>query len=66
VEVTFTVPGLRQSYIAVCRVRWLREYNPDSPWAAPGMGLQFGELDADVRAAIEVFIRNRDPIFFDD
>ncbi|MCC6749821.1 MAG: TIGR02266 family protein [Deltaproteobacteria bacterium] len=66
VEVTFTVPGLEQACTAICRVRWLREHNPQAPDTVAGMGLEFHELDPEVRAAVELFIRHREPIFFDD
>lgn len=65
VEVTFTVPGLQRECTVVCRVRWLREYDPHNPDVIPGMGCQFGALDTCVAAAIQAFIEHRDPIFFD-
>lgn len=65
-ELTFTVPGLRRSCTATCEVRWVREYDSLDPDSVPGMGLRFKQLDPDARAAIELFIRHRDPIFFDD
>jgi len=65
-ELTFSVPGLNRSCTATCEVRWVREYNPLAPDTVPGMGLRFKQLDPDARAAIELFIRHRDPIFFDD
>jgi uncharacterized protein (TIGR02266 family) len=66
VEVSFTVPGLEGICTAACRVRWVREYNQSAPDTIPGMGLQFIEIEPAARAAIELFIRHRDPIFFDD
>jgi uncharacterized protein (TIGR02266 family) len=66
VEVTFTVPGLNHTCTSVCEVRWLREYNPDAPDTIPGMGLKFTRLDPEARAAVELFVRHREPIFFDD
>ena len=65
-ELTFTVPGLDRACTAVCRVRWVREYDPNSPDGVPGMGVQFSQLDPDARAAIELFIQHREPIFYDD
>jgi uncharacterized protein (TIGR02266 family) len=65
-EVSFSVPGLQRVCTAICRVRWIREYNPSSPDSVPGMGLQFAQLDSDVRAAIDLFIGHREPIFYDD
>jgi uncharacterized protein (TIGR02266 family) len=65
-ELTFSVPGLVGICTAVGRVKWLREYNPMDPEMVPGIGLQFAQLEPEARAAIELFIRHRDPIFFDD
>jgi len=65
-EVSFTVPGLERLCTAVCQVRWIRESNPHSPETVPGMGLQFARIEADARAAIELFIQHREPIFFED
>jgi uncharacterized protein (TIGR02266 family) len=66
IEVTFTVPGLNHTCTSVCEVRWIREYNPDAIDTVPGMGLKFTKLDPEARTAIELFIRHREPIFFDD
>ncbi len=65
IELTFSVPGL-ESCTVVCRVQWIRDYDPDSSDMVPGMGLQFSQLDPEARAAIELFIKHRDTIFFDD
>ncbi|MCA9671252.1 MAG: TIGR02266 family protein [Myxococcales bacterium] len=64
-DVQFTVPGLSRPITATVKVRWLREYNPSSD-APPGMGCQFGPLEPDAKAAIELFLKHRDPLFFDD
>lgn len=66
IELNFTVPGLQGICTAVCKVRWIREYNPLNPESVPGMGLQFYQLDGEARSAIEVFIKHREPIFYDD
>jgi uncharacterized protein (TIGR02266 family) len=65
-ELTFSVPGLNRPINASCEVRWIREYNPDYPDMVPGAGMRFVKLDAEARAAIELFIRHREPIFFDE
>jgi uncharacterized protein (TIGR02266 family) len=65
-ELSFTVPGLGRTCTVVCRVRWVREFDPLQPEMVPGMGLQFSQLDADTRAAIDLFIAHREPIFYDD
>jgi len=66
IDVTFSVPGLNRSCTAACEVRWLREYNPLHTDTEPGMGVKFVQIDPEAQAAIELFIRHREPIFFDD
>jgi uncharacterized protein (TIGR02266 family) len=65
-EIGFTVPGLNRLCTGTVEVRWIREYDPLNPDMIPGMGLKFVQLDAEARAAVELFIRHREPIFFDD
>jgi uncharacterized protein (TIGR02266 family) len=66
VELEFSLPGLEGHCLTRCEVRWLRDYNPLSPETIPGMGLRFIELQEHVRVAVERFLRQRDPIFFDE
>jgi Tfp pilus assembly protein PilZ len=64
-RLTFTVPGAADC-VADCRVRWIRELDPERPENPPGMGLGFcSDLPAAVVAAIERFTARRQPIFFD-
>ena len=65
VEVTFTVPALHRNCSAMCLVQWTRDYNPSMPDMIPGMGLKFVNLDTDARAAVELFIKHREPIFYE-
>ena len=65
IEVTFTVPALRRNCTAMCLVQWTRAYDPSMPDMIPGMGLKFVKLDADARGAVEMFIKHREPIFFE-
>ena len=46
-------------------VCWIRQYSEtsDSP---PGMGLRFIELAPESRQKIDAFLKNREPLFFDD
>ncbi len=60
------MPGLNRPVNAMCEVRWVRDYNVDCPDMVPGAGMKFVNLDAEARAAIELFIRHREPIFFDE
>lgn len=64
-EVQFTVAGLERDCTALCQVRWTRDHNPDFPEFPAGFGCQFLQLDPEVRAALELFIRHREPIFYD-
>jgi uncharacterized protein (TIGR02266 family) len=65
VEVRFTIPGRADPCVAQATVRWLRDVGL-GPHAAPGMGLQFSNLDGRLRQEIEAFIALRDPMFYDD
>ncbi len=65
IEVTFTVPALRRNCTAMCLVQWTRAYDSSMPDMIPGMGLKFVKLDADARAAVEMFIKHREPIFYE-
>lgn len=47
-------------------VRWVREYNETTPDTAPGMGIQFENLNGNDRKAINYFIEKNPPIFYDD
>lgn len=46
-------------------VRWIREYNEASD-VPPGMGVKFLSLADGAEKAIERFLAQRDPMFFDD
>jgi uncharacterized protein (TIGR02266 family) len=50
---------------AVGEVRWVRLFNPDSDMP-PGMGLRFRELEPAANQAVERFLSQREPLFYDD
>ena len=50
---------------AAGEVRWVRLFNSESDMP-PGMGLRFGALEPTANQAIERFLNQREPIFFDD
>jgi len=50
---------------AAGEVRWVRLFNSDSDMP-PGMGLRFRELEQTANQAIERFLNQREPIFYDD
>jgi len=64
-EVELFLPG-GVEVRALATVRWVSEPRElQDPWARPGMGVQFADLDARGHAAIAEFIENRAPLFFD-
>lgn len=46
-------------------VRWIREYSEQGNMP-PGMGVRFVHLEPASAEAIEVFLSQREPLFFDD
>jgi Tfp pilus assembly protein PilZ len=46
-------------------VRWTREAR-DNPDAPPGFGVQFQGITAEQRMLIQRYVRNREPLFYDD
>ncbi len=66
VDVCFTLPG-GLSLRAPTIVRWVRELPDDAdPSIWPGMGLEFVEIDAKARKAINAFMSLREPMFYVD
>lgn len=65
VLVNFKLPGGRP-VTAQGEVQWVREYNPLVPEMAPGMGVKFTNLMPKDREAIEAFMKDRAPLFYDD
>jgi uncharacterized protein (TIGR02266 family) len=63
-NVNFTMPG--GHFISVDGyVRWVREYNELNPEVTPGMGIQFENLHPQDKEAIDSFIHQRGPLFYD-
>lgn len=50
---------------AMSEVRWVRTFNIESDMP-PGLGLRFTELDERSNAAVERFLKQREPLFYDD
>jgi uncharacterized protein (TIGR02266 family) len=66
VDIKFRLPDSAHPIEVTCEVRWVRPYNPDTPDMQPGMGVRFANIrPADV-LRIESFVREREPMFFDD
>ena len=64
ITVRFTLPGTVVPIEAKVEVRWVRAHNPTSD-TPQGIGVQFTDLDLDVRRVIERFTRKRDPLFYE-
>jgi uncharacterized protein (TIGR02266 family) len=58
------LPGLAKPIDGAGEVRWVREYSERSN-VPPGLGLRFVEVGSDGIEAIQRFLENRDPLFFD-
>lgn len=65
VSVSFTLPS-GETVVTKGFVRWVREYNPANPDVVPGMGVGFTELRESDRKAIERYLEQRAPLFYDD
>ncbi len=65
-DVLFTIPGLQEPSRARGCVVWVREHDPLNADSVPGIGLRFEELDSPVADAVNLFIRHRDPIFYEE
>ena len=64
-RLSIRLPGLAKPVEGAGEVRWVREYSERSN-VPPGLGLRFVELAPGGVEAIERFLENRDPLFFDD
>jgi len=74
---TYNIPKLNQRvqlrvhlpggyhFDATGMVRWTREAR-DNPDAPPGFGVQFQGITAEQRGLIQRYVRNREPLFYDD
>ncbi len=65
VSISFTLPN-GHVVMADGVVRWLREYNTQTPDIHPGMGIQFEALSEEDTRLIRGFFRQRSPIFFEE
>ena len=62
--INFTLPN-GELVTAEGVVRWIREYNRNTPDMTPGMGVQFTSLAEEHRAAINRFLTQREPLFYE-
>jgi uncharacterized protein (TIGR02266 family) len=64
-EIKLNLPGCPEPICAVGEVRWVRVFSERSN-VPPGLGIRFIELSAADQAAIERFLKDREPLFYDD
>jgi uncharacterized protein (TIGR02266 family) len=64
-EITLNLPGYPEPIRAVGEVRWLREFSEHSN-VPPGLGVRFVELPEGAASAIDSFLQDREPLFYDD
>jgi len=65
IELALRMPDSEEVFQIVGEVRWVRLYNEASD-TSPGLGVKFAELPPGAKAAIERFLGQREPLFFDD
>lgn len=64
-EIAIHLPNSEIVVKGLGEVRWIREYSERSN-VPPGMGVRFIQLDAGSQEAIESFLADRAPLFYDD
>ncbi|HEY4104448.1 MAG TPA: TIGR02266 family protein [Polyangiaceae bacterium] len=65
IDLKLSLPDSDETYDLIGEVRWVRVYNEASD-TPPGLGIRFFELPPRVEAAINKFLGQREPLFFDD
>ena len=65
IELSLRMPDSDEVFQIVGEVRWVRLYNELSD-TSPGLGVRFTELPPGATAAIDRFLGQREPLFFDD
>ena len=65
IELSLRMPDSEEVFQIVGEVRWVRLYNDQSD-TMPGLGVRFTELPTGASAAINRFLGQREPLFFDD
>lgn len=66
IKLKFKLPNMVAAVEIDTEVRWVRESGPMNHGMEPGMGLKFIDIPAEVKAAMESFLKQRDSLFYDD
>ena len=64
-ELSLRMPDSEDVFQIVGEVRWVRLFNEHSD-TSPGLGVRFADLPTGASAAIDRFLAQREPLFFDD
>jgi uncharacterized protein (TIGR02266 family) len=64
-EFSVNLPGVDEPIRGMGEVRWVRVYSESSN-VPPGMGIKFDQLEPKSVRAIEEFLSQREPLFYDD
>ena len=65
IHLSLRMPESAEVFQIVGEVRWVRVYNEMSD-TSPGLGVRFANLPTGAAAAINQFLGQREPLFFDD
>ena len=65
IELSLRMPDSEEVFQIVGEVRWVRLFNEHSD-TSPGLGVRFTDLPAGASDAINRFLAQREPLFFDD
>ena len=65
-QINFAVPGVDYEFATDCEVRWVREYNEDTPDTMPGMGVRFLNLSSRETEVLDELVRRLETMFYID
>jgi uncharacterized protein (TIGR02266 family) len=65
IALSLRMPDSEEVYQITGEVRWVRLFNEQSD-TSPGLGIRFKDLPPGAEAAINRFLGQREPLFFDD
>jgi uncharacterized protein (TIGR02266 family) len=67
IKINFSLPGTTTPISVETEVRWIRENSSlHRVDGSTGMGVRFLDLSPEASQAIQVFLQNRDSLFYDD
>jgi uncharacterized protein (TIGR02266 family) len=65
IELSLRMPDSEEVFQVEGEVRWVRVYNEHSD-TSPGLGIRFLQIPSAATSAINRFLGQREPLFFDD